>query len=240
MTIDFISDLHLDKTRPEVNKYFINYLDNINKDVTDLYILGDLFEYWVGDDDPMDGLNTIRASISQLGAKINVWYMHGNRDFLISKKICSNLNMHLLEDPTVITKNGQRLLLLHGDTLCTDDNEYQKFRSLVRSDEWQKQMLSKSLEERLALADNLRKKSIDANAHKKESIMDVNINEVDRLIESYKPNIIVHGHTHRPNIHKHNLNQEYIYRYVLGDWYDRFFILSLKNKKFVISKGNLK
>ena len=240
MTIDFISDLHLDKTRPEVNKYFINYLDNINKDVTDLYILGDLFEYWVGDDDPMDGLNAIRASISQLGAKINIWYMHGNRDFLISKKICSSLNMHFLEDPTVITKNGQRLLLLHGDTLCTDDNEYQKFRSLVRSDEWQKQMLSKSLKERLALAENLRKKSINANAHKNENIMDANINEVDTLIESYKPNIIVHGHTHRPNIHKHNLNQEYIYRYVLGDWYNRFFILSLKNKKFVISKGNLK
>jgi UDP-2,3-diacylglucosamine hydrolase len=240
MTIDFISDLHLDKTRPEVNKYFISYLDNINKDVTDLYILGDLFEYWVGDDDPMDGLNEIRASISQLGVKINVWYMHGNRDFLISKKICSSLNMRLLEDPTVITKNGQRLLLLHGDTLCTDDKEYQKFRSLVRSDEWQKQMLSKSLEERLALAENLRKKSIDANSHKKESIMDVNINEVDTLIESYKPNIIVHGHTHRPNIHKHNLNQEYIYRYVLGDWYNRFFILSLKNKGFIISKGNLK
>ena len=240
MTIDFISDLHLDKTRPEVNKYFINYLDNINKDVTDLYILGDLFEYWVGDDDPMDGLNAIRASMSQLGAKINVWYMHGNRDFLISKKICSSLNMHFLEDPTVITKNGQRLLLLHGDTLCTDDNEYQKFRSLVRSDEWQKQMLSKTLEERLSLAENLRKKSINANAYKNESIMDANINEVDTLIESYKPNIIVHGHTHRPNIHKHNLNQEYIYRYVLGDWYNRFFILSLKNKKFVISKGNLK
>ena len=215
MTIDFISDLHLDKTRPEVNKYFINYLDNINKDVTDLYILGDLFEYWVGDDDPMDGLNAIRASISQLGAKINIWYMHGNRDFLISKKICSSLNMHFLEDPTVITKNGQRLLLLHGDTLCTDDNEYQKFRSLVRSDEWQKQMLSKSLKERLALAENLRKKSINANAYKNESIMDANINEVNTLIESYKPNIIVHGHTHRPNIHKHNLNQEYIYSCLL-------------------------
>jgi UDP-2,3-diacylglucosamine hydrolase len=181
MTIDFISDLHLDKTRPEVNKYFINYLDNINKDVTDLYILGDLFEYWVGDDDPMDGLNEIRSSISLLGSKINVWYMHGNRDFLISKKICSILNMRLLEDPTVITKNGQRLLLLHGDTLCTDDKEYQKFRSLVRSDEWQNQMLSKSLEERLALAENLRMKSINANAHKDENIMDVNIREIDSI-----------------------------------------------------------
>ena len=239
MTIDFISDLHLDKTRPEVNKYFISYLDNMNKDVTDLYILGDLFEYWVGDDDPMDGLNEIRASISQLGGKINVWYMHGNRDFLISKKICSNLNMRLLEDPTVITKNGLKLLLLHGDTLCTDDKEYQEFRTLVRSDKWQKQMLSKSLEERLGVAENLRKKSINANAHKEESIMDVNVNEIDMLIESYKPNIIVHGHTHRPNIHKHTINQNHIYRYVLGDWYNRFFILSLKNQGFIISRGNL-
>ena len=220
MTIDFISDLHLDKTRPEVNKYFINYLKNINKDVTDLYILGDLFEYWVGDDDPMDGLNEIRASISLLGNRINVWYMHGNRDFLISKKICSNLNMHLLQDPTVITKNKQKLLLLHGDTLCTDDKEYQKFRTLVRSDEWQNQMLAKSLEERLALAETLRQKSM--------------------LIDLYKHDIIIHGHTHRPNIHKHNLNQQYIYRYVLGDWYNRFFILSLKNNAFIISKGNLK
>ena len=101
-------------------------------------------------------------------------------------------------------------------------------------------MLAKSLEERLALAENLRHKSITANANKKESIMDVNINQINMLIDSYKPDIIVHGHTHRPNIHKHNLNQQYIYRYVLGDWYNRFFILSLKNKKFVISKGNLK
>ena len=233
MTIDFISDLHLDKTRPEVNKYFINYLENIDKDVTDLYILGDLFEYWVGDDDPMDGLSEIRSSISLLGSKINVWYMHGNRDFLISKKICSILNMRLLEDPTVITKNGQRLLLLHGDTLCTDDKEYQKFRSLVRSDEWQDQMLSKSLEERLALAENLRKKSIDANTHKKESIMDVNINEIDLLIDLYKPNTIVHGHTHRPKIHQ----EKYGTRYVLGDWEKEYYFLKInKTIEFINEK----
>ena len=146
MSIDFISDLHLDRTRPEVNKYFITYLNNISKDVTDLYILGDLFEYWVGDDDPMDDLNEIRTSITMLGSKINIWYMHGNRDFLISKKICKNLNMKLLNDPTVILKNELKLLLLHGDTLCTDDTDYQNFRSLVRSNEWQTKMLSKSLE----------------------------------------------------------------------------------------------
>ena len=240
MAIDFISDLHLDKTRPEVNKYFITYLNNISKDVTDLYILGDLFEYWVGDDDPMDDLNEVKTSITMLGSKINIWYMHGNRDFLISKKICKNLNMKLLNDPTVILKNELKLLLLHGDTLCTDDTDYQNFRSLVRSDEWQTKMLSKSLEERLSLAENLRMESIEANVHKDEDIMDVNMTEIDLLIEKYKPDIIIHGHTHRPNIHTHELEEKNIYRYVLGDWYDRFFILSLKNKGFIVSKGNLK
>ena len=106
MTVDFISDLHLDKTRPEVNEYFIKYLLNLNKDVTDLYILGDLFEYWVGDDDPMDGLDDIRSCIADLGKRINIWYMHGNRDFLISKKICKVLKMKLLDDPSYITING--------------------------------------------------------------------------------------------------------------------------------------
>ena len=240
MTIDFISDLHLDRTRPEVNKYFINYLNNIGKDVTDLYVLGDLFEYWVGDDDPMDDLNEIRTSITMLGSKINIWYMHGNRDFLISKKICKDLNMKLLKDPTVILENELKLLLLHGDTLCTDDKEYQNFRSLVRSEEWQTKMLSKSLEERLSIAENLRTKSINANAHKDENIMDVNTREIDLLIDNYKPDIIIHGHTHRPNIHTHESEEKNIYRYVLGDWYDRFFILSLKNRGFVVSKGNLK
>jgi UDP-2,3-diacylglucosamine hydrolase len=240
MAIDFISDLHLDRTRPAVNEYFITYLNNISKDVTDLYILGDLFEYWVGDDDPMDDLNEVRTSITILGSKINIWYMHGNRDFLISKKICKNLNMKLLNDPTVILKNELKLLLLHGDTLCTDDTEYQNFRSLVRSDEWQTKMLSKSLEERLSLAENLRMKSIEANVHKDEDIMDVNMREIDLLIEKYKPDIIIHGHTHRPNIHTYESEEKKIHRYVLGDWYDRFFILSLKNRGFIVSKGNLK
>ena len=240
MTIDFISDLHLDKTRPEVNKYFISYLDNINKDVTDLYILGDLFEYWVGDDDPMDGLDDVRDALTFLGSKIDIWYMHGNRDFLISNKICANLKMQPISDPTLIETNGVKLLLLHGDTLCTDDIEYQKFRNIVRSSEWQKEMMSKPLEERLNIADSLRKESIDANASKKEEIMDVNISEFDKLIDTYDPEFIIHGHTHRPNIHTHRANGQDIYRYVLGDWYNRFFILTFKDKRFTIHKGNLK
>ncbi len=240
MTVDFISDLHLDKTRPEVNEYFIKYLLNLNKDVTDLYILGDLFEYWVGDDDPMDGLDDIRSCIADLGTRINIWYMHGNRDFLISKKICKVLKMKLLDDPSYITINGINILLIHGDTLCTDDIAYQKFRGMVRSKEWQNQMLAKSLQERLLIADSLRKRSIEANEGKNEDIMDVNISEVEKLIREYSPNVIIHGHTHRPNVHIHDVDTKKTYRYVLGDWYDKFFILTLKNKKFSVSKGRLK
>ncbi len=240
MSVDFISDLHLDKTRPEVNQYFIKYLLNLNEDITDLYILGDLFEYWVGDDDPMDGLDDVRSCITKLGEKINIWYMHGNRDFLISEKICNTLKMKLLIDPTIITINGMTILLVHGDTLCTDDIAYQKFRGLVRSKEWQNEMLAKPLQERLLIADSLRKKSIEENETKDENIMDVNVSEVEKLIREYSPNIIIHGHTHRPNIHIHDVDTKKTLRYVLGDWYDKFFILTLKNKKFSVCKGRLK
>ena len=125
----------------------------------------------------MDGLAEVRDAITNLGKKINVWYMHGNRDFLVSKSICKDLKINLLDDPTVIEIGNVKILLLHGDTLCTDDHEYQNFRSMVRSSIWQKEMLSKSLEERLAIANNLREKSIEANRLKGEEIMDVNNTE---------------------------------------------------------------
>jgi len=236
MAISFISDLHLDKSRPHINKYFIEYLNHLDDSVSDLYILGDLFEYWVGDDDPMDGLQEVRNAITGLGEKINIWYMHGNRDFLVTKSICKDLKINLLDDPTVIEIDNMKILLMHGDTLCTDDHEYQNFRSMVRSSAWQKEMLSKSLEERLSIANSLRSKSIEANRLKGEEIMDVNNTEVMNIIEKYKPDVIVHGHTHRPNIHHHND----VIRYVLGDWYNNFYILTYDDDKFYINKGLLK
>ena len=235
MALNFISDLHLDKSRPHISKYFIHYLHHLDNSVTDLYILGDLFEYWVGDDDPMDGLEEVRDAIINLGKKINIWYMHGNRDFLVTKSICRDLKMNLLDDPTVLKIKNIKILLLHGDTLCTDDHEYQNFRLMVRSETWQNQMLSKSLDERLEIANNLRKKSIKANRLKGEDIMDVNNYEIMNIIEEYKPDVIIHGHTHRPNIHWHDK----VIRYVLGDWYKNFFILSYDKNKFFINKGIL-
>ena len=184
----------------------------------------------------MDGLEEVRHAITDLGKKINIWYMHGNRDFLVSKSICKDLKIKLLDDPTVIEIDNVKILLLHGDTLCTDDHEYQNFRTMVRSSIWQKEMLSKSLEERLAIANNLREKSKEANRLKGEEIMDVNNTEVMNIIEKYRPDVIIHGHTHRPNIHRHNE----VIRYVLGDWYKNFFILTYDNDKFYINKGLLK
>ncbi len=236
MTINFISDLHLDKSRPYINEYFVKYLNNLDKSVTDLYILGDLFEYWVGDDDPMDGLEEVRETVTLLGKRINIWYMHGNRDFLVTEKICKNLSINLLEDPTILELKDMRILLLHGDTLCTDDQEYQDFRKMVRSSAWQKEMLSKSIDERLGIANSLRKQSKEANKEKGEDIMDANNNEIEKMIKDYQPNIIIHGHTHRPNVHQHGQ----VVRYVLGDWYNSFFILSFNEDKFTINKGQLK
>lgn len=236
MSINFISDLHLDKSRPHINNYFIHYLKSLSSNVSDLYILGDLFEYWVGDDDPMDGLDDVCEAIIDVGKKINIWYMHGNRDFLVSKKICDNLKINLLQDPSIINIGNMKILLLHGDTLCTDDLDYQQFRLMVRSEKWQNEMLSKPLSERLMVAEALRKKSKEANMEKGEEIMDVNENEVLSVIEKHDPDIIIHGHTHRPNIHHH----DNVIRYVLGDWYNNFYVLTLDDNKFIINKGQLK
>ncbi|MEL0257733.1 MAG: UDP-2,3-diacylglucosamine diphosphatase [Gammaproteobacteria bacterium] len=236
MSINFISDLHLDKSRPHINNYFIYYLKSLDNNVSDLYILGDLFEYWVGDDDPMDGLDDVCEAIIDVGKKINIWYMHGNRDFLVSKKICDNLKINLLQDPTIINNGNMKILLLHGDTLCTDDLAYQEFRLMVRSEKWQNEMLNKPLDERLMIAEALRKKSKEANMEKGEEIMDVNENEVLSIIEKHDPDIIIHGHTHRPNIHHH----DNVIRYVLGDWYNNFYVLTLDGNKFIINKGQLK
>ncbi|MEL0103502.1 MAG: UDP-2,3-diacylglucosamine diphosphatase [Gammaproteobacteria bacterium] len=236
MSINFISDLHLDKSRPHINNYFIYYLKSLDNNVSDLYILGDLFEYWVGDDDPMDGLDDVCEAIIDVGKKINIWYMHGNRDFLVSKKICDNLKINLLQDPTIINNGNMKILLLHGDTLCTDDLAYQEFRLMVRSEKWQNEMLNKPLDERLMIAEALRKKSKEANMEKGEEIMDVNENEVLSVIKKHDPNIIIHGHTHRPNIHHH----DNVIRYVLGDWYNNFYVLTLDGNKFIINKGQLK
>jgi UDP-2,3-diacylglucosamine hydrolase len=239
MTTIFISDLHLDKDRPKVIRYFIDFLNNLESDIESLYILGDFVEYWVGDDDPGDGLEEVFNSIKKKSNSIPIYFMHGNRDFMISEKFCNQHGMKFLKDPTKIKLHGKKILLMHGDTLCIDDIEYQKFRTMVRSPLWQNEMLKKSLEERINLAKMLRAKSLSETGTKDEVIMDVNNDEVISQLKKHNVDMIIHGHTHRPNIHKIISENKECKRIVLGDWYDKSFILRISDDEIIIDKSNL-
>ncbi len=239
MTTIFISDLHLDKDRPKVIRYFVDFLNNLESDIESLYILGDFVEYWVGDDDPGDGLEEVFSSIKKKSNDIPIYFMHGNRDFMISEKFCNHHGMKFLTDPTKIKLHGKKILLMHGDTLCIDDIEYQKFRTMVRSPLWQNEMLKKSLEERINLAKMLRAKSLSETGAKDEVIMDVNNDEVISQLKKYNVDMIIHGHTHRPNIHKIISENKECKRIVLGDWYDKSFILRISDGEIIIDKSNL-
>ena len=239
MTTIFISDLHLDKDRPKVIRYFIDFLNNLESDIESLYILGDFVEYWVGDDDPGDGLEEVFSSIKKKSNSIPIYFMHGNRDFMISEKFCNQHGMKFLKDPTKIKLHGKKILLMHGDTLCIDDIEYQKFRTMVRSPLWQNEMLKKSLEERINLAKMLRAKSLSETGTKDEVIMDVNNDEVISQLKKHNVDMIIHGHTHRPNIHKIISENKECKRIVLGDWYDKRFILRISDDEIIIDKSNL-
>jgi len=239
MSTLFISDLHLDSKRSNIINIFINFLNNLKNDVTAIYILGDFVEYWVGDDDPAVGLQEVFKLIKKISGKIDIYFMHGNRDFMISKKYCEKHGIKLLNDPTLINLYNKKILLMHGDTLCIDDKEYQKFRHMVRSEKWQEEMLKKPLSERLLLAKNLREKSKNETDNKDDFIMDVNNKEVEKVITKYDADILIHGHTHRPNIHKILCNNKKTQRIVLGDWYDKYYVLELNKNKVLVWENNL-
>lgn len=216
MTIRFISDLHLDATRPHILRAFLHYLDESVSKVESLYILGDFFEAWVGDDNTEDSLNqSVEAALKAASDKgLNIYIMHGNRDFLIGDDFCQRTGCTLLEDPTVIEAHGTRYLLMHGDSLCTDDTAYQEFKAQIRQPAMIEMLLAKPLDERKALAAQLRQQSAEANSNKAEDIMDVNQQAVLAAFVEHNADVIIHGHTHRPDMHNIN-NQQ---RIVLGDW----------------------
>lgn len=217
----FISDLHLKPAEPKTMELFIRFADEIASQVDTLYILGDFLEYWLGDDDPAAAYQEIFNKLSELPAKHNtrVYFMHGNRDFLIGEKLAERCGFQLINDPYKIKIQGKDALLMHGDTLCTDDVDYQKFRQMVRDPAWQQQVLSRSLEERYQLAQSLRQDSQQAMSEKEEYIMDVNEQETQRTFEDNAVDLIIHGHTHRPAIHRQMLGSRETTRVVLGDWH---------------------
>ena len=226
MSIFFISDLHLEQNKPHLTKAFENFINSKVNSHDELFILGDFFEQWIGDDNEdnfIKGIKNILKLKTTEGLKI--YFMHGNRDFLIGDKFCKDVGAKLLKDPFIFNLNGKKIMLMHGDSLCTDDKDYQEFRNLVRNKDWQKDFLSKDLKERKEVAKSLREISSLENKTKDEAIMDVNQDEVLRIIENHSIDVLIHGHTHRPYIHDENG----VPRMVLGDWGDfLWFIESSK------------
>jgi len=216
----FISDLHLMPERPQTMELFVKFVDEVASDADVLYILGDFLEVWWGDDDPATAYTEVFNSIITLSKNTDVYLMHGNRDFMIGEDLAKRCNFQIIDDPYKIKIQDKDALLMHGDTLCTDDIEYQNFRKMVRSEEWQQQFLSKSLEERFQIAKAIREKSQQSNKDKDEYIMDVNQEETFNTFVSNDVDLIIHGHTHRPAVHRESKNNHELTRIVLGDWHD--------------------
>ncbi len=226
----FISDLHLCDTRPHITQAFIAFLQNTAIKAEALYILGDLFEYWPGDDAINIGFHqaTIQALKNLSLQGVNTFLMHGNRDFLLGERFAEAANISLLPDPAIFNLYGQAVLLSHGDALCIDDVDYQQFRTQVRSPEWQSQFLNQDLNSRIAYIADLRAKSAQEKSHKSMSIMDVNAHAVATLLREYHyPPLFIHGHTHRPHQHMIALDGHDCQRWVLGDWYEQGSYLML-------------
>lgn len=229
MSIFFISDLHLEQNKPHLTKAFENFINSKVNSRDELFILGDFFEQWIGDDNEDSFIKSIKNILKAKTARgLKIHFMHGNRDFLIGDKFCEEVGVKLLDDPFIINLNGKKVMLMHGDSLCTDDKAYQDFRNLVRNKDWQEDFLSKDLMERKEVAKNLREISSLENKAKDEAIMDVNQNEVLKVIRNYSIDVLIHGHTHRPCIHDENG----VPRMVLGDWGDFLWFIES-------SKGNL-
>jgi UDP-2,3-diacylglucosamine hydrolase len=229
MSTLFISDLHLDESRPQILDLFSRFLTEKARGARALYILGDLFESWIGDDDDSALALRVGRDLKALHSNgVPVYFMHGNRDFLLGTDYARRAGMALLADPTVIDLAGERTLLMHGDTLCTDDVDYQRFRTLVRDAKWQREFIARSLDERRAFAAQARGESRKHTAAMRPEIMDVNQQAVESAMRARGVRRLIHGHTHRPATHKFELDGHNAERIVLGDWYEQSSVLTLR------------
>lgn len=217
----FVSDLHLCESRPEMSRIFFAFLRGPARTAGSLYILGDLFEYWAGDDDLDDPFNASvvseLADCSRAGVAISV--MHGNRDFLLGESFAGSCDVRLVADPCAVEIAGTPTLLLHGDTLCTDDADYQRFRAEVRTADWKRRFLSLPLAERKRQITALRERSESEKKRKTAEIMDVNGATVEQVLRDHGYPRLVHGHTHRPARHEYLVDGRRCERWVLADWY---------------------
>ena len=221
----FISDIHLSENNPHLTNAFKVFLNESKEACTHLFILGDLFEIWIGDDDDNSFIQDIKKTLIDFTLDgPETFLMHGNRDFLIGEAFANEVGITILSDPYTLDINGMKAILSHGDFLCTDDSDYIEFRDKVRSEEWQKDFLTKSIDERNEIANLLRSESKNATSEKSLEITDVSLETVNNFIQENNPDIFIHGHTHRPKIHQHDSTK----RVVLGDWDKYGWYLSIE------------
>ena len=220
-----IADMHLSHDTPEINQGFYRYLEQTAQDADALYILGDLFDAWIGDD-LLDTPHPLSAVAHEVMTRLRalsdagtaVYFIHGNRDFLLGERFINDCGATLLPESEQVELQGVPAVILHGDSLCTKDEAYMAFRAQSRSEQWQSQILALPLEQRLELAKSLRMQSGDANAGKAEDIMDVTQEEVVALMQRHGVSTMIHGHTHRPKVHDLTVEDVPAKRFVLGDW----------------------
>ena len=237
MSVLFISDLHLAPERPAVTRAFLSFLSERAASAESLYILGDLFEAWIGDDDPTDMAAEVQDALRKLSdSGVALFIQQGNRDFLLGKRFIKRCAAVLLGDEHIVEHAGYRALVMHGDSLCTDDVDYQRFRRKARNPIYKWCLSHLPLKRRQKLATDWRAKSMAANSNKASAIMDVNAQAVATVMEKHNVEVLIHGHTHRPNRHALASGE----RIVLGDWHDLGWVLCLDDsgynlESFVIS-----
>ncbi len=214
----FISDLHLSPRVPELVQRFHALLAEIPPEVDALYILGDLFDAWIGDDDPSPFAREIQDALQAFSNKTRLFFQRGNRDFMVGERFARQTGTVILEDEQLLECDGQRMLLMHGDQLCTDDLEYQQVRAMVRTPAFREQALKKSIGERITLANEYRRRSGESLSLKPADITDVNQQAVENALREHDATTLIHGHTHRPAMHEFELDGRKVRRLVLPDW----------------------
>jgi len=217
--VQFVSDLHLDPGRPDTTRQFLQYLESRGRDAAAIYILGDLFETWIGDDDDAPLSREIAGGMKACSnAGTALFVLRGNRDFLLGERFAAACGYTLLDDPASIDLFGQTALLMHGDILCTDDTEYLRFRHQVHTPGWQQDFLGKPIAARRRIACELRDASRNAGSDKSGAVMDVNPGAVTAIMQEYGVRLLIHGHTHTQGVHRFSIDDQPATRVVLGSW----------------------
>jgi UDP-2,3-diacylglucosamine hydrolase len=236
MSLLFVSDLHLHPSRPRITRLFLEFLAGEARTASHLYILGDLFEAWIGDDDPEPHYREVQEALRELTrAGVRCSFVHGNRDFLVGARFCARTGVELLPDRSIAEVGGQPALLMHGDALCTDDRAYQRLRRVTASPVARRLMLALPLALRRRLAGWARQQSRAAQQDKPAAIMDVNPQAVAQALRGAGVTRLIHGHTHRPAIHRFTLDSQPAERIVLGDWYTQGSVLRIRDAGFELA-----